>query len=155
MQTIDVCGRNNNFSICEKSNHKKPDGEKYIYPAHNSDLDPTTISSYSIYNKTVVITNEGDAIAIGDNSKSQISGSLPKQAIKSYMKIELRDAHNQVSKAVSAVCGNDYTLYIISSEDENKPKQLAYSHSNLARDFPVILNIGEVIPASIYGGYSD
>lgn len=154
MESIEVCGRNNNFCIREKSSHKTPEGDKYIYPPFKSEFDPSTIVSYSIYNKTVIVTKEGEAQGIGDNSKSQISGSLNKIVLNSFRQIPLRDMHGQLCKATSAVVGNDYTLYIISPEEDSL--KLCYSHSNLDVEFPVVLNItGNVIPASIYGGYSD
>lgn len=155
MQSIEVCGRNNNFGIKEISNHQTPEGDKYIYPPFKSDFDPATVSSYSIYNRTVVVTNDGVALAIGDNTKSQISGSLPKQVLQTFHKIEFRDLRSNLCSATSSVCGNDYTLYIIHPEDEDSPKYLAYAHENLESENPVILNVGDVTPASIYGGYSD
>lgn len=155
MEKVEVCGRNNNFGISEKSNHRTHEGDDYVYPACKFEMDPSKINSYSLFNKTLVVTNEGIATAIGDNSKSQISGSLPKRVLSTFTDMKIRDSHNKECKVLSAVCGNNYAFYIISSIEDESKKGLAYAHANLDKEFPVVLNIRDAIPVSIYGGYSD
>lgn len=155
MQSIDVCGRNNNFALREKSNHKTRDGDKYIYPPFKSEFNPSEVISYSIYDKTVAVTKDGVAHAIGDNSKSQISGSLRKKVLQKFSDINIKDAHNKDCLVKSAVCGGDYALYLITPKDDDSKKQLAYSHTNLEKEYPFVLNIGESIPIAIFGGYTD
>lgn len=149
--SIEVCGYNEKYNISEKPNNQVND-ENIVSPAIASNLDSNSILSYSVYDKTVAVTNEGIALGIGDNSQGQISGSLPKKILKHFTKIELRDGNNNPCSVISAVCGLEYTLFMISSDDKSSQKKLAYSHSNINSKYPVILNIGQFNPISIFGG---
>lgn len=153
METLELCGLNGNFGIGEKSNNTNVYGKSIIYPPIISDIKVSTISSYSTYTcRTIIVTKDGVAQGIGDNSDGQISCSLPKEIINHFMKIDIRDDNNNPCKTISAVCGKDYTLFMVSNNDKT---QLAYSYLRMNSPFPIILNTENYNPIALYGGHSD
>lgn len=155
MKTCFICGFNNEYRISEQSNNKTRFGENFIYPPISLELDVSKILSFSTYFHSVAVTTDGVAHGIGDNGNEQISSSLVHSLYAHYADIELRDGNGLLCSARSAVCGSNYTLYLISPTVKNSRNQLAYSHSKIEAKFPTVLNIGEVNPMSLFGGYKN
>lgn len=147
-----ICGNNHDFRISEQSNNKNKYGERCIFPAISLKLDASQIFSFSTNYHSVAVTTDGVAYGIGKNVYGEISWTLPHKELSHFTEIELRDGDGCRCSAKSAVCGNSYTLYLISPASENGRNQLAYSYSNMKTEFPTVLNIGEVNPISLFGG---
>ncbi|KAK8857530.1 hypothetical protein M9Y10_015935 [Tritrichomonas musculus] len=147
-----ICGNNHDFRISEQSNNKNKYGERCIFPAISLKLDASQILSFSTNYHSVAVTTDGVAYGIGKNVYGEISWTLPHKELSHFTEIELRDGDGCRCSAKSAVCGNSYTLYLISPASENGRNQLAYSYSNMKTEFPTVLNIGEVNPISLFGG---
>ena len=53
---------------------------------------------------------------------------------------------------ISAVCGCEFTLYIVSQSKGSSEFRLAYSYHGIKTDDPLFLNIGNSNPVSLFGG---
>ena len=69
------------------------------------------------------------------------------------MKFEIKDEEGRLWLPISAICGLQYTLYLVSlvGQDENIA-QLVYSHSQLNQKYPLFLKTGSFNPIAIFGG---
>lgn len=150
MKKIYVCGSNYDHTICEKSHNSRELCKNFIYPPIPLDVDVSKISSFSTFGHTVFVTTDGVAHGIGNNKRGQISVSHPKEILKQYTNIELKDSRGRQLFVISAVCGECYTLYLVSLAGQKDQKFLAYSYENLKASFPVILNIGEMNPVALF-----
>lgn len=156
MQMLKLSGNNKYSQLGEKSNNKGVNGSLSIYPPINSHLDISSIAAYSTYwYHTVVITSNGEAYAAGDNSECQIIGSLPQRKLSKFTKFDIKDNEHHAWYPLSAVCGANYTLYLVSTTKKSDQTLLAYSHKYIKTEFPLFLNIGHSTPVSIFGGYSN
>lgn len=120
------------FWISEKFNNKKL-GEYLIYPPILFDFEASEILSYSLWYHTIVVTTDGIAHVIGDNRQGKISGSLPKEEIQHFTDIELKNENGQSLTVASALYGQHYSLYMVSSSNNLYKNQLAYSHKKSIR----------------------
>lgn len=150
---LKLCGCNDNYQFGEESNGK----DVFEYPAINPAIDSTfkvdSISSYSSYsNHTIIITNDNQALATGNNDDMRIIGSLEKKVFKKFTKFEIKDKHDKKWIPVSAVCGEKYTLYLVLSSKSSDKVQLAFSNSQLNSKYPLFLNTGESNPVALFGG---
>lgn len=146
---IQACGSNGFFQLGVKSNNKSPGGVPVCCPPINLNLDPSTISSFSNYSgHTVYTTFDGKAFGIGCNEDGRISKSLELDVLNKFTIIDLGD---EKCHAISAVCGELYTLYLVSIDGENI---LLYSSYNTQLKYPVLLDIEKSVTkvTSLYGG---
>ena len=150
---IKSCGCNDHFQLCIKPNKKSKGGYPCNSPPSILDVDASSVSSFSscAYH-SVMITLSGEILAIGNNSDGRISGSLPKKELAEFTKYELKDSKNRHCIPISAVCGEYYTLYLVTIKGTNK-NYLAYSSSQIKSEYPVMLDIGNKNPIALYGGY--
>lgn len=151
-QIILTCGYNTYHQLGAKSNNRSRDGTPIINPPAHLHLDASSILSYSTYfDHTVFITRSNEVLAIGDNRCGEISPTLPKRIHRQFTKFELKNNQGQLFKPTSVVCGESYTLYIVTNKAGNSKQQLAYcSHSK--SDFPLFLTTGNSKIVSIFGG---
>lgn len=147
---IDACGRNEYYQILPKSNHDKPQAKF----SHELDIDPSLIASFSsFYCHSVYITTKGEIRGIGYNKDGRIISSLPKKILNNYTEFEIKNKEGHLMTPLSAVCGKDYSLYLVTEKKNGNKAHLAYSYPNIKTDHPLFLNIGEVTPVSLFGGY--
>lgn len=137
------------YNVCSRlgsnSNNNSSQANK---PPCKSHLKASSLLSFSTYNlHSVWVNNEGQAYAIGENNYGQIGGSLPKETIQKDTEILIQDLNGHTCKFLSAVCGTYYTLYLVSTENDNI--QLIYSYFNHKQLF---LDINGRIPQALFGG---
>ena len=71
-----VSGENSNKQLIETESNDGFFGDQCISPPKKVDFDISKIKSFSSYSDhSVWINNDGDAFAIGNNSRSQINNS--------------------------------------------------------------------------------
>lgn len=148
-----IGGTNRYSQLCAKSNNKNVDGTPIIYPPSASKLNPSHLLSFSIYNEHAIwITREGKMYAIGDNRYHQINESIPKKILQEEMIINIQDQEDKNWQALSAVCGESYTLYLISLPDDIQVTKLAYSFRDHNDNCPLFLSTGDRHPIALFGG---
>lgn len=111
-----VSGENTNKQLIESASIIGSYGDQCISPPQKSDLEVSQLKSFSSYSgHSVWINNDGIAFAIGDNSRSQINDvsngeyyEKPTQIVIDGFKPSGKE------KFFSAVCGDNYTLYMTS-----------------------------------------
>lgn len=150
---LKVCGENNYNHLGSTSNNAF-NFFRIINPAVESTLEASKIISYSAnLNHSVVITNDKLAMGAGDNKNNLISPSLPNSPISEFMKFEIKDEEGRLWLPISAFCGRQYTLLLVSpiGQDDNM-NHLIYMHSEMYRKYPLFLSTGSSNPVAIYGG---
>lgn len=151
---LKLAGYNYFSQLGEKSNKKSIDNYPAISPPINSRFNISSISSYSLYyDHAIIITKEGEVFAIGYNGGGQMYGSLHHDIIQKYTKFNFKDCVGRSWHPISAACGYEYTLYLVTS-DRNQKTRLALSHYKYGpeTELPLFLNIGNLNPVAIYGG---
>ena len=157
MESLEVCGCNYRFAISETPRDKGQYEYQIVYPPMPSKFTVSSISSYSTYyNKTIIVTKDGLSYIIGDNTKYQISYSFANKIFDQFTPFEFRSKDNSPCNILSAVCGTNYILYLVTELENNTKNQLAFSHTKINnQSFPIFLNIGSFNPVSLFGGDSD
>lgn len=151
---IKVSGENKNRQLGVDSNNKSINGSQIVCPPDNFKLDVSSLLSLSTYfTHTVWVTRDGKGHVIGDNTLFKIGKLLPDSEIKDSSIFEIYDSEGKACTLLSAVCGNEYTLFLIQSPNSNQNMQLAYSHSSI-KESPVFLNISGHNPVALFGGLS-
>lgn len=112
--------------------------------------------SYSIYSEhSVMITESGTAWAVGLKSDSEIIHSKSSE-IECGRMVSLKISDEIfLSQFESAVCGDDYTLYLCKPTpeiDTKKRKFLVISTHRKSGEKVTVLNSEEHVPCAIYGG---
>ena len=147
MSSLLTCGLNNYHQLRPNST-KKSGRNSIVCPPCKSNLDISSISSYSIYTDHAVwTTKDGKAYAVGDNTSGIISALLPKTLLPEPVEVQINNEKDVTF--ISAACSNDSTLYLISKPDGKK--SLAYVKKY--RLLPIFVNMKNP-PVSIYSGYS-
>ena len=124
-----------------------------ISPPLNSTLDSSSLLSYSIYGgHSVLVTKGGSLLGIGDNHDGRISSSLAKTKIDQFTEFSIKDDNGHQLTPVSAICSLCGTLYMF-SKISGKGRQLVYCDKEINGGNPVFLDIGEVEPVSLFGGF--
>lgn len=143
-----VCGENNCKQLGVNSNSTGDYKGLWVSPPLNSPIDVNSIISISVYSAhSILITNDGRAFGYGYNGDGRILGSLPHDTI-GKTEIEIHDSEGNKCKFISAVCGDTYTLYLVSSEITQN-NQLVYIHDYGKQ---LYLNIGDHNPIKLFGG---
>ena len=139
--------------LCANWNLKTKEGYRIVCPPNESNLDISSLISYSVYcYHAVWITKDGHAFAIGDNIEKQIYECLPKHFIEYKTEVTIQDNDRNTYIPISAVCGRFYTLYLVKS-----PKgqfKLAYVHSK-NNGVPIFLDLNDHNPIALFGGMSN
>lgn len=91
----------------------------------------------------------GEAFGVGPNNDGEIISTMTKEDFKEDTKIEFKNKNDQPWKFISAVCGDNYSLFQVSGEASSDPSQLVYSRS---MENTIFLNIGKRSPLSLFGG---
>lgn len=81
--------------------------------------------------KIVLITKDCTASAIGYNVYGEISNLLPQQEINIFTRLDIKDQFCNTLYLISAVCGDNYTLYMVSDVPNGFKKRLIYSAHKL------------------------
>lgn len=149
---MQICGDNEYDQLGVSSTGKNIKGHPIVTPPANSHIDVTSIFSYSIYSDhSVWITHHGKAHAIGLNSGCRICPSS-KTKFKKESKIKIKDENGNSYKFLSAVCGEHYTLYQITSDDFSESSKLAYIYKDENCHKPLFINLKGRHIISLYGG---
>lgn len=149
---LQLCGDNEYTQLGISSNDKNIKGHPIVSPPTNSHLDISSLFSYSVYSDhSVWITHHGKAHAIGLNHGCRICSSS-KDKFKKETRIKIKDSNGNSVKILSAVCGEHYTLYQITSEDFTESSQLAYMYKDENHHQPLFLNLPGRHIIAIFGG---
>lgn len=149
---IFVSGANTRDQLGEKANAKNPSRNSIISPPCNSHIDINSLLSYSAYDEhSVLITKDGKLLAIGNNENSQISGGLSRKVFKEFTEFNIKNSKGKLCTPHSAVCGIQYTLYMVSNPDDISNFQIALSFEDKNEE-PIFLNFGDRHPICIFGG---
>lgn len=147
-----VGGSNKYFGLGEKSNTDNP-FEPCISPPLLSHISISELRSYSIFDHhAVMITKEGRGLAIGSNENGQIIDTIPKEIYEDEQIINIIDQYGHDCQLISAVCGHDYTLYLVCSKNSDY-NQLVYVYSNENNGHPLFLNLHGRSPTCLFGGW--
>ena len=147
-----VCGWNRYFQLDKNSNNYDASDDPIVNPARKFHADPASLLSFSVsFRQTVWITRNGKLWAIGDNGDGIISGSLPKKTFTEDIGISLYNQQKKPYKFISVVCGQHYTLYLVSEDSATANIMLVYCHSKQTSN-PLFVNIGNRVPRALYGG---
>lgn len=154
MTKLIFCGSNEHSQLGIKSNNKDLiDENPCVSPPIDSNFDVSLISSLSFYCKhTIIITTGGEIFASGDNSDCSIIGSLPKRDLTEFTKFEIKDAKGNTFYPISAVCGEYFTVYLVSRTQNSDECQLAISYKNIETPYPLFLNHSKKKILSLFGG---
>lgn len=147
-----VAGNNKKFSLGEKSNTSTR-GTPCISPPLDSHLNISSLLSYSACSQhSVWVTKDGKCYGIGSNENGEISNTLRRGFFEKEEVIELKDDKNRECKFISAVCGDPYTLYHVSTLS-NESNILIYCHSSICGSIPpLFVNLNSRNPIHLFGG---
>ncbi|KAK8895320.1 hypothetical protein M9Y10_023768, partial [Tritrichomonas musculus] len=143
-----VIGYNGNHGLAGSLNNQSSGSDDIKTPCQ-SRLDVPSLLSFSTFRPSIWIMRNGDAFAVGPNQKGGIMSTMPKVEFKKDTKIEFKNKNGKPVKFISAVCGDEYTLYQVSEETASALSQLVYAHND--KD-TIFLNIGKRSPLSLFGG---
>ncbi|KAK8870602.1 hypothetical protein M9Y10_008488 [Tritrichomonas musculus] len=101
-------------------------------------------------NFAVIIKKDRKAFCIGDNSMCQIHSFLPHNYFKSFTELIINNSENRPFQFISAVCGENYTLYHLYDEKEGHKICMALYKKNT-----IFLDIDDLIPIALFGGTSN
>lgn len=104
--------------------------------------------SFSIYAAhSVIVSKNGKAHALGDNSLNQILGKLP-PIVDKWTEIIIK--YNQIERLpfISAVCGQNFTLYLSEHDDHHILSYVCEKNKGA----PLFLNTDDRTILGIYGG---
>lgn len=153
---IQVCGINNNLQLTTESNSQTEDGSlSIVSPPKRAKIFVSKIISFSIYsNHAVWITNENRCFASGSNRGYRISNSIPALDAINCEEVTIKSSQGHPYKLLSAVCGDQYTLYMAEKIRKLKPNKflLAYVYADENHCAPLIITMGKNQPAALYGG---
>lgn len=148
---IKICGCNKFSQFGESQNNKITEEGSCVSPPNNLDADISELLSFSTYSQhTVWITKDFIGHALGDNREGRISGSIPLEIQKTEKDFYLADSQGLPISIISAVCGNFYTLYLVTRQDG---LHLGFVHRSQNDGSPLFLNLNGQQPVSIYGGW--
>lgn len=148
---LKLSGYNTNNAIYEQSNNRIPN-QSFISPPINSQIEISTILSYSINQHTIMINKNGEILFIGNNNLKIIK-SLPNMVLKSFTKFQIKSNDGRIWNPVSGCCTVNFVLFIVSANKSDNKKQLVYSNIFLDSSFPLFLNIGQSNPVALFCGY--
>lgn len=139
--TIIVSGQNEHYQLLVESNSKNENNIPCVCPPLPiNSLDWHNLRSFSIGQfHTVIVTNEGELLCIGDDNKYQI-GSNERKLYDKVTKFSLSGYEDRKFKL--AQCGKNYTLYL--TEGNNDMKEEVLICCNKSPNFkPIKFNYGE------------
>ena len=90
---------------------------------------------------------------MGLNEDKEISVLLPKKVIRKLVPLNIVDKKGKKWYPVSAICGYEYTLYMVSDVPKGFKKRLVYSARKIKGKYPTFLKIEKANPVALFGGY--
>lgn len=146
-----LCGPDSSQVLGVKPNNSL-NGVPIVCPPAKSELDVANLTSFSIYSyHSIYITTEGIIKAIGSNKGNRIFEDLPNE-ITEYTEFQIKDSEGKIYHPISVVCGNEYSLYLVSDPSNGEKRHLVYSSVSNPDEKPIFLLIGHHNPVVIYGG---
>ena len=150
---LKVCGINDSNELGEDSNSKTISRYAAIIPPIDSHLDARSILSLSIcQEKSVVVTQGGIIQGVGNNCDGQITRLLPQYIIDNYKQFEIKDGDDHLYTPISAVCGDYYTLFLVSNPENSNQTYLALAHYERKEKIPLFLDTKNLNLVALYGG---
>lgn len=141
-----VCGCNSNHHLNEPSNNKNKNNAPIICPPIISHLKIHELLSYSVsFQHSIWITKEGRAFCMGNNENHCIIGNIDQKKIENETEIIINNQHGSSYKFISAVCGDNYSLYLLLGE-YGESNQLAYVYAKENNGNPLFLNLNSHNP---------
>lgn len=121
--TIIVSGQNEHYQLLIEPNTKNENGIPCVCPpVPINSLDWHNFRSFSIGQfHTVIITNDGEILCIGDDQKYQI-GSNDRKIYDRITQIKLSGYEDRKFKR--ALCGKNYTVYLTEATQDRKEELL-------------------------------
>lgn len=145
---IYVAGLNDYHQISSESDLKQDENIINI-PQKINNLN--NLISYSVYfTHSIYVDNTGSAYAIGNNTDQSILGNLPEK-LDDWTRITITRDKKELS-FISAVCGFDYTLYLVKYQESDTFPFLAYVHKDEKAKSPLFLDTGDMNILKIFGG---
>lgn len=124
-----------------------------ISPPSKAKIDVPDILSFSVYyDHAVIVLKNGHAIASGNNDDGQIYGGLPIRALKKPTEFQIVDSNNNPILLLTAVCGQNYTLYMSQPNVSTGTSQLAYVFKGFNHGTPVFIDTLAYRPVALFGG---
>lgn len=150
-QGFTVAGLNSINQISEKSNNNNQYNVPIVCPPEQSTISPECLS-YSIYFDHSVMVCRNSTFTKGPNTGNTIRKTQLKN-ISKLNKLSISDEENNNYSIVSAVCGSNYTLYLLISNKTKKPTLAYFNESLKENDGALIfINIKGHAPLSLFGG---
>ena len=141
----------NKMMICGYSKYFQLEKQSIMLNLCDSHLKIDSILSYSTYcDHTVFVNLQNKGHCFGFNEDGRINGDLPPKVFAVEQEIKLKDSDITDCEIRSAVCGEFYTLYLISSIKPSN--QLVYVHKNYKNGKPIFINVDGNYFKNIYGG---
>lgn len=150
---IKVCGIDGCNQLISKPNKKTSTQYQIISPPVDIKLKPLLSCSHHL-DHTALITQEGLLQVIGDNRDCRISGSLSKKIFKKLTNLPLKDDSGHPLYPISVVCGQFYTLLLVSTTPTLSDRKLAFFSEKTKSKTPIIASTGLHRPVSLFGGRS-
>lgn len=152
IESVIVGGYDECYQLGERPNNQDEDGSPIITPPVRLSFDPSSLLSYSTYcSHAVLVMNDGSLKGVGLNKDGRISSTLQKTLVRDFTDFRINDSNGQQLSAVSAVCYEHGTLYMLSKNDGY---QLVLCDKDINGGDPVFLDIGNHQPVSLFGGCS-
>lgn len=147
-----VSGDDRYKQLPAESNMKKEDGTRIVCPPKDAQIDTSTLISFSSYCwHSVWVDKSGTAHAIGNND-GQIWPNLPKGVLRQPTEFTVQNRNGEPCILLSAVCGLNYTLYLISPRATNQFPTLAFVCKLENEGQPIFLETETHHPKALFGG---
>lgn len=149
---LKVAGDDRYQQMAAEPNSKKSDGGHIVCPPADAQIDLASLMSFSVYCwHAVWVSRDGHAHVVGQND-GQVWPTIQQGIIKIPRDFEIQDSNGNPCKILSAVCGLNYTLYMVTPNDDPDHPQLVliwkYKHDGA----PALLSIDGRKPVALYGG---
>ena len=87
------------------------------------------------------------------NENKEICILLSKKVVRNLVRLDIVDEKGKKWYPVSAICGYEYTLYMVSDVPKGFKKRLVYSARKIKGKYPTFRKIEKSNPVSVFGGY--
>lgn len=124
-----------------------------LYYYQKSDFDTSSYCSVSTFEEhTIMVLSAGEAQGFGENRNCQISPSIPKQNLLKFTNIPIKDNKNITWSSISAVCGQGYSLYLLSNPNYELNRLALSIYDCPKEDYPLFIDVKDRNPISLFGG---
>ena len=109
-------------------------------PCKDIKIDTTSILSFSMRNERIVlITEDFEAKAYGNNTDGILSVSLPREYLQEFTQFDIKDNEGCIWYPISAAICMKSTLYMVSKFKRGYKKMLVYNGIKTKSNLPILL----------------